>query len=144
MLRRLEEEERNHKMALKVYKYKGKTAEELQTLDLKQFMELIPSRQRRSLQRGFTEAQKALLEKVKKVKEGKRKKPIKTHCRDMIVLPDMIGMTIQIYNGKEFKAVIIVPEMVGLYLGELSLTRGKTTHSKPGVGATKSSSVASK
>jgi len=131
-------------MALKVFKYKGKTEEELKKLDLKQFMKLVPARQRRSLTRGFTESQKALLDKVRKAKEGQRKKPIKTHCRDMIVLPDMIGLPIHIYNGKEFKAVTITAEMVGLYLGELSLTRGKASHSAPGVGATRSSSVQSK
>ncbi len=102
-----------------------------------------PARQRRSLSRGLSEQQKKLLLKVKKAKEGSWKKPIKTHCRDMIVIPEMLGSTIHVYSGKKFMEVRIQPEMLGLYLGELSLTRGKVAHSAPGIGATKSSASAS-
>ncbi|MDP4012761.1 MAG: 30S ribosomal protein S19 [Candidatus Nanoarchaeia archaeon] len=131
-------------MALKEFRYKGKTEAELKQLDTKQLMAMLPSRKRRSLKRGFTDAQKALLDKIKKFREGKRKKPVKTHCRDMIILPEMIGLTIHIHNGKEFKPIAITAEMIGLYLGELSHTRQKIVHSAPGIGATKSSSVATK
>ncbi|MBT3324356.1 30S ribosomal protein S19 [archaeon] len=130
-------------MAKKIFTYRGKKAEELKNLDLKEFSKLVPARQRRSIIRGFTDMQKKLLEKIKASKEGKWKKPIKTHCRDMIVIPEMIGSNIHIYNGKKYLQVEIEPEMVGHYLGEFSHTRNRVAHSAPGVGATKSSAAAS-
>ncbi|MBI2663542.1 30S ribosomal protein S19 [Candidatus Woesearchaeota archaeon] len=123
--------------------YRGKTIEELQSMDFKDFLKLLNSRQRRSLNRGLTDPQKKLLEKIKKYKEKKIAKPIKTHCRDMIVLPDMVGLTIRIYSGKEFVPVIITEKMIGHYLGEFALTRKIVTHSAPGIGATRSSAAVS-
>lgn len=129
-------------MARKKFVYKGYELEELQKLPMQDFISLIPSRQRRSLRKGFSEKQKKLLLRLRKAKEamneGKRV-VIRTHCRDMIVLPEMVGLTIGIHNGKEFKLVEIVPEMVGHYFGEFALSRGRVRHSSPGVGATKSS-----
>lgn len=122
-------------MAKKEFKYKGKTIEELKTLSLDDFIKLIPSRLRRSLKRGFTEQQKKVLEKVRK-----QSKNIKTHCRDMVIIPEMVGQTIKVHSGKEFVQLIIVPEMIGHVLGEFALTRRKVGHSSPGVGASKSSS----
>lgn len=123
--------------------YRGKTAEELQALSLKEFAELLPSRHRRSLTRGFTDLQKRLLEKIKKFKEGKKKKPIKTHCRNMVILPEMLGLIIHVHRGKDFVPVEITVEKLGHYLGEFRMTRQKVSHSAPGVGATKSSASAS-
>jgi len=127
----------------KDFVYRGKSIEELKKMELKEFVKLLPSRKRRSLKRGFTETQKAFLKKVDKAIEGRHKKPIKTHCRDMIVLPKMVGLTIQIHAGKSFAPVMIQPEMIGMYLGELTLTRSKVAHSAPGVGATRSSAAIS-
>ena len=121
-------------MAKKEFIYKGKTIEELKKMSINELAELLPARQRRTLKRGFTEQQKIFL---KKIKAGK--KNIETHCRDMIVLPEMVTMLIKAHNGKEFKPVSIQPEMIGHYLGEFSLTRGQVAHSAPGIGATKSS-----
>ena len=121
-------------MAKKEFTYRGKKVEELKSLGLNDFMELIPSRQRRSLKRGFTDAQKALIIKIDNSKNN-----IKTHCRDMIIIPKMIGLTIRVYNGKEFIAITIEPEMIGHFLGEFSQTRKRMTHSSPGVGSTRSS-----
>jgi small subunit ribosomal protein S19 len=122
----------------KEFKWKGKSEEEMKTLDLDTFMTLIPARQRRTLKRGFTDAQKALL---KRIDAGDSN--IKTHCRNMVILPKMIGMTISIYNGKEFKRLDITSEMVGHFLGEFSLSRKMVTHSSAGVGATRSSKAVS-
>lgn len=130
-------------MAKKEYSYRGKSLEELKKMDLKDLAKLLPARQRRSLTRGFSEMQKRLLLKIKKTKEGKYKKPIKTHCRDMIVLPEMVGVNIHIHAGKSFVQIELLPDMIGSYLGELTLTRTKVAHSAPGIGATKSSSAAS-
>jgi len=121
--------------------FKGKTKEELLKIPLKEFMELVPARERRSLKRGFTDEQKILLLKIKKAREGKYKKDIRTHVRDIIVIPEMLDLTIQIYNGKEFLPVHISLSMLGHRLGEFSLTRKKVQHSAPGLGATKSSSA---
>lgn len=127
-------------MALKIFTYKGKTIEELKQMSLEEFSELLPARQKRSIKRGFTEQQKKLYEKIKKANQGTFKKNIKTHVRTMIIIPEMIGLTIYIHNGKEFTPVNIINEMLGHYLGELAQTRRNVAHSAPGVGATKSSS----
>ena len=121
-------------MAKKEFIYRGKTLEELQKMELKDFMNLLPSRERRSLKRGLTEQEKILM------KELENKNNVKTHCRDLIVLPQIVGKQIRIYNGKSFEMVQIEPEMIGLRLGALALTRKSVAHSSPGVGATKSSS----
>ncbi len=124
-------------MAKKIFLYRGKTTEDLQNLSLKEFAELVPARQRRSLTRGFDEGKKKIIHKLSKADS------IETHVRDMVVLPQFIGKTIKIHNGKEFQAVIIQEDMVGCFFGELSLTRRKVSHNAPGVGSTKSSSAAS-
>ena len=111
-------------------------------MSMDELVKILPSRARRSLLRGFNEDQKKLLKKVKKaqeaLKEGK-KKVVKTHCRDTPILPEMVGLDFEIYNGKEFTRVEIKTEMIGQYLGEYSLTRKPVKHSAPGVGATRSS-----
>ena len=126
-------------MAIKEFIFKGKTIEELKELDIKEFAKLIPSRQRRTLTRGFTDAQKRLLQKVDKAIEGKYKKPIKTHCRNMVILPKMIGKTFRVYTGRDFAPITITLEMIGHYLGEFAHTRKSVSHSSAGVGATRSS-----
>ena len=128
---------------VKIFSYKGRTIEELKKLDLNEFMKIMPARQRRSLNRGLTEEQKKLLLKIDKQIKGEYKKPIKTHCRDMIVLPKMVSLTIHIHKGNKFVPVIIPPEAVGMFLGEFAMTREKVQHSAPGIGATKSSSALS-
>ncbi len=130
-------------MARKVFKYRGYTLEELQQMPLDNVIELFPSRQKRSLKRGFLPRQKKVLEKIRKLKKegnkGGRPQIIKTHCRDMIVLPEMVGMTFGIYNGKEFTEVTMQPEMIGCYFGEFAPTRKRVEHGDPGMGATRSS-----
>jgi len=123
--------------------YRGKTLDDLNNISLSDFMKIIPSRARRSLRRGFTDPQKRLLLRIKKEKEGKTKKLIKTHCRDLVIIPDMLGVMISVYNGKEFVPLQITQEMLGKYLGEFVSTRRKVQHSAPGIGATKSSAAMS-
>jgi len=127
----------------KAITYKGKTGDELNKSGLNEFMKLTTSRIRRSMKRGFTEQQKLLLKKIKLAKEGKFKKNIKTHCRDMVILPEMLDLLIFIYDGKSFIPIKISEEMLGHYLGEFAMTRKKVSHSAPGIGATKSSAAAS-
>lgn len=125
----------------KIFTFKGKTTQEIKTIPLEEFIELLPARQRRSIKRGFTEQQKILLEKIKKANQGVYKKQIKTHVRDMVIFPEMIGLDIGVYNGKEFTKIHITPDMLGHFLGEFSQTRKPIAHSAPGLGATKSSSA---
>ena len=129
-------------MARKIFKYKGYTLEELQAMSLEEVIELLPSRQRRSLKRGFLPRQEKVLAKMEKVdieNNNGRPEVIKTHCRDMIVLPNMVGYTFGIYNGREFVEVTIKPEMIGCYFGEFAQTRSRVQHGDPGMGATRSS-----
>jgi len=128
---------------VKEFKFKGKTLEEIKQMPLSEFAKLIPSRERRKLSRGFTDAEKRLLLKVREFKEGKRKKNIKTHCRDIIVIPEMVDLMIYVHSGKVFMPVQILPEMLGHRLGEYVPTRQKVSHSAPGIGATRSSAFAS-
>lgn len=126
-------------------KYRGKTIGELQKMELQEFAKYLLARQRRSIKRDSLARYKPLLIKIQKAKSGQLKKPIKTHARDMIVLPQMVGATLHVHTGKEYRPVSITEEMLGLYLGELALTRTKVEHSAPGIGATKSSTaIASK
>lgn len=124
------------------FTYRGYTLEELQKMPMDDFIKLLPSRQRRSLIRGLPPRHKKLLEKIRRarraLKKGK-KVVVRTHNRDIVVLPEMVGLTIAVYNGKEFISVEIKPEMIGHYLGEFSITCKKVTHGAPGIGATRSS-----
>ena len=129
-------------MARKIFKYRGYTLEELQEMSLEEVIELLPSRQRRSLKRGFLPRQEKVLAKMEKVdieNNNGRPEVIKTHCRDLIVLPNMVGYTFGIYNGREFVEVTIKPEMIGCYFGEFAQTRSRVQHGDPGMGATRSS-----
>jgi len=120
----------------KEFAYRGLSLEELQKLSIDELIPLLPSRMRRSLVRGFTINQDKLFNDIEKSKPGD---PIRTHCRDMVILPCMVGHRIDVHTGKEFQRVDIQPNMIGHYLGEFALTRKKVKHTGPGVGATRSS-----
>merc|ERR1712072_469087 len=76
--------------------------------------------------------------KAAPIVEGIREKPstVKTHLRNMIILPQMVGGVIGVYNGKDFVTVEIKPAMIGRYLGEFSITYKPVKHGRPGIGAT--------
>lgn len=115
--------------------YRGKTPEEMQGMGLDELMQLLPARIRRSLKRGFSDRQKKLLERIRR----NPNKFHKTHARDMIILPQMVGIKLGVHNGKEFVPLEIKPEMVGHRVSEFVLTRKPIKHSAPGFGATRSS-----
>ena len=123
----------------KEFKYRGYTLEQLQSMSTETMLQLLPSRARRSLNRGVSEEKRKLLEDARSIKEGKTEGQIKTHARDMIVLPSMVGLTIGVHNGKEFVALQVKPEMMGRYLGEYVITNKKVVHGTPGIGASRSS-----
>lgn len=119
-------------MFMPKFTYRGKTLEELQKMSLNEFAQLVPSRQRRSLMR-MSEAKKRFLEKV-----VSSDKPRRTHFRDLVIVPSMVGKKVAVYNGKEFVYVEIKPEMIGHFLGEYAPTRKPVKHSAAGIGATRS------
>ncbi|MBS3054817.1 MAG: 30S ribosomal protein S19 [Candidatus Aenigmarchaeota archaeon] len=123
----------------KKFLFRGKTTEELQAMNMEEFSKVIDSRARRALLRGYTKQEKKLIEDIRK-NDGKL---VRTQCRDMVIVPEMIGHKIGIHNGKEFVAMDIKTEMLGRRLGEFSLTRGRVKHSSPGIGATRSSKAVS-
>jgi len=125
------------------FKFKGYTPEQLRTLSIENLLPLLNSRQRRSLDKRvatyMNDDKRKLREKIKLAREGKLKGQLRTHVRDMIILPDMVDLTIHVHNGKEFAQVIIKPEMIGHYLGEYAITNKRVQHGAPGVGASRSS-----
>ncbi len=126
----------------KEFMYRGHSLESLQAMSMDEFITILPSRQRRSLQRGLTPEQRTLLEKLRKAQEVAKKGKeitVKTHVRDMIILPEMVGSKIHVHSGKEFQVVTIKPEMIGHYLGEFAITNKPVRHGTPGIGASRSS-----
>jgi small subunit ribosomal protein S19 len=130
----MEENQEIHRK--KDFTFRGKLIEDLNKLNIREFAKLLPSRERRTLLRN-SDVFENFVEKCKKCTE--REKNIRTHDRNIIVVPAMIGLTINVYNGKTFEPVRVIPEMLGHRLGEFSLTRRPVKHGAAGIGATKSS-----
>ena len=126
----------------KEFSYRGHSLNSLTGMSMDEFINLLPSRQRRSLQRGLTPEQRILLEKLREAKEAQKQGKdvsLKTHVRDLIILPEMVGAKIAVHNGKDFVAMEIRPEMIGHYLGEFAITNKPVRHGTPGIGASRSS-----
>jgi len=131
----------------RVFTYRGHTVDEIRSMSMDEFIKLLPSRQRRSLTKGLTNEQRTLLEHIRAAKKqnggnggkGGVASPVKTQCRDMIIIPEMIGLTLHLHGGKEFTPLEIRPEMIGHYIGELVITNQKVVHGTPGIGASRSS-----
>ncbi|MCW4052776.1 MAG: 30S ribosomal protein S19 [Candidatus Bathyarchaeota archaeon] len=126
----------------KEFAYRGYNLEQLQGLSMDEFILLLPSRHRRSLQRGLKTEQRILLEKMRVAKAAIAKGQsfvVKAHARDMVILPEMAGVTVMLHSGKEFVKVEITPEMIGHYLGEYAITNKPVKHGQPGIGASRSS-----
>jgi small subunit ribosomal protein S19 len=120
----------------KEFRFHGLNIDEVKKLSYEEFLPYIPSRTRRSLKRGLTIHQNKLVSDIDKAERGQ---VIRTHLRDMIILPSFIDHKIAVHNGKDFQEITIEPEMIGHYLGEFAITRKKVKHTGPGVGATRSS-----
>ncbi len=115
--------------------FRGKSIEDLQAMSTDEFADLIESRARRYIKRMPVDYKKLLL-KVKKVGTSK---VVKTHIREAVILPQWIGMKFMVHGGKEFKQLVIQPDMVGFRLGDFVHTTGRVLHSGPGIGATRGS-----
>ncbi|HLC39765.1 MAG TPA: 30S ribosomal protein S19 [archaeon] len=119
----------------KIFSFKGHSLDDLKKMTIEELARVLTSRERRTLKRGLTDPQKKLLENV-------RKNPSefhKTHARDMIILPEMVGVKFGVFNGKEWINVIVTPEMIGRRLGDFSISIKRVKHSAPGIGATRGS-----
>jgi len=121
--------------------YRGINLDELKKLDVREVAKYLPSRSRRSVLRHFDLIEKFVLRCEEKVA---KKKKIKTHLRDMIIVPRLVGMQIGIHNGKTFTDMTVTHDMIGHRLGEFSLTRSKVQHGEAGIGATKGSKALKK
>ena len=120
----------------KEFLYRGNTMDELLAMSFEEVLELMPSRSRRTYLRGLNYEQQLLFDNLKAAEPGE---VVRTHRRDLPIIPQFVGKTVSVYNGKEFKDVEIKPEMIGCFIGEFIVTRKTPQHSGPGVGATRSS-----
>ncbi|MEM3091063.1 MAG: 30S ribosomal protein S19 [Candidatus Pacearchaeota archaeon] len=125
----------------KEFTYRGKTLEELKKLDVREFAKYLKSKQRRKVLRQFHQIEDFINRAKEKIRKGSS---IRTHKRDLVIVPQMVGMKIYIHNGRNFIATDITEEMLGHVLGEFAMTRGKVKHSKAGIGATKGSKFKAK
>ena len=132
-------------MSRREFKYRGKTVEELKELSMDEFVELLPARQRRTLprQQYWTHRRRKLLNDMRRAKElmeqGKPYPEIRTHVRDFIVLPEFVGLTVHVHNGRQFVPVELTPQRIGHYFAEFANSIKPVNHGAPGVGATRSS-----
>ena len=131
------------KRTFRKFSYRGTDLDKLLDMTNDQLVELFPCRARRRFNRGLKRKSLALVKKLRKAKRtatfGEKPAVVKTHLRNMIVVPEMIGSMVGVYNGAQFTAVEIKAEMIGHYLGEFSITYKPVKHGKPGIGATHSS-----
>ena len=123
--------------------YRGIDIDRLLDVSQDKLAELFHARARRRLYRGLGEKHKRLISKLKKAKKnlapGEKPRPVKTHLRNMLIFPEMVGNIIGIYNGKIFNGIEIRGEMIGHYLGEFSITYKPVNHGRPGMGASHAS-----
>jgi len=121
----------------KDFLFRGLNEEQLKAVSMDEFIRMLPARMRRSLMRGLPEEHRILIEKIRSWRPGD--KPLKTHARNVIILPEMIGKTVHVFSGRDFIEVPIVLKKVGHYLGEYSITNTPVRHGRPGIGASRSS-----
>ena len=122
------------------FTYRGHTLDELQEMELDEVVELLPARARRTIDRGLGVQQQKLLENAEDATaEETANDPIRTHVRDMPIVPSFVGLTFEVYDGSHFERVKVEPEMIGHYLGEFNQTRNSVEHGQAGIGATRSS-----
>ena len=131
------------KRTFKKYTYRGIDLDKLLDMSSAELTQLVHCRARRRFTRGLKRKPMALIKKLRKAKrtaiEGEKPEAVRTHLRNMIVTPEMVGSVVGIYNGKTFNQVELKAEMIGHYLGEFSITYKPVKHGRPGIGATHSS-----
>merc|ERR1712159_525259 len=140
---RMTDQQPKKKYVHKKFTYRGLTLEDLLDKSGTELMELFNARQRRRLSRGLNVKVRNFIRKLRMAKTaapfGEKPEVVKTHLRNQIVMPEMVGSVAGVYNGKVFNSVEIKPEMIGHYLGEFSISYKPVRHGRPGIGATNSS-----
>jgi small subunit ribosomal protein S15e len=125
------------------FTYRGVDLDQLLDMSSDELIQLFDARARRRFQRGLKRKPLALIKKLRKAKKdaagGDKPEPVRTHLRNMIIVPEMIGSVVGVYNGKTFNQVEIKPEMIGHYLAEFSISYKPVKHGRPGIGSTNSS-----
>eukprot|EP01083_Nonionella_stella_P157006 509081_1 len=131
------------KRTFKKFQYRGMDLETMLELTNEEFSKHVNARQRRRMNRGLQRKCNTLMTRLRKdmkaAPPGERPDGVKTHVRSMIIVPEMIGSVVGVYNGKTFNGIEIKPDMVGHYLGDFSITYKPVRHGRPGIGATNSS-----
>merc|ERR1739838_627801 len=131
------DEEQKKKRTFKKYSYRGIDLDKLLDMSNQDLMELFRARQRRKFSRGIKRKPISLLKKLRKAKRetayGEKPEAIKTHLRNMVIVPEMIGSVVAVYNGKQFINVEIKPDMIGHYLAEFSITYKPIKHGRAGM-----------
>lgn len=131
------------KRTFRKFTYRGVDLDQLLDMNNEDLMKLFNCRARRRLSRGLKRKPMALIKRLRKAKketaELEKPQAIKTHLRDMIIVPEMVGSVVGVHQGKTFNSIEIKPEMIGHYLGEFSITYKPVKHGRPGIGATHSS-----
>ncbi|GCE97589.1 ribosomal protein S15 [Zygosaccharomyces mellis] len=124
------------KRTFRTYSYRGVDLEQLLTMSNEEFIKLAPARIRRRFARGLGHKPARFMKKLRAAKlaapENEKPPVVKTHMRNMIVFPEMIGSVVGVYNGKVFNQVEIRPEMVGHYLAEFSISYTPVRHGRAG------------
>lgn len=119
----------------KEFTYRGYTLDQLKEMQLSELLPLLPARARRSYRRGLNREQQTFVDRLLS-SDGDA---VKTHRREIFILPQFVGKKVSVHNGREFKEFEIKAEMIGHALGEFAMTRKFLKHSGPGVGATRGS-----
>ncbi|TPX66319.1 hypothetical protein CcCBS67573_g07875 [Chytriomyces confervae] len=127
------------------FSYRGVDLEQLLDMSSEQLTEIVHARARRRFQRGLKRKPMGLIKKLRKAKkdavDGEKPETVKTHLRNMIIVPEMVGSVVGVYNGKVFNQIEIKAEMIGHYLAEFSITYKPVGHGRPGIGASSSSNI---
>jgi small subunit ribosomal protein S19 len=135
--------EDKEKLSLKRSFY-GLTFSQIKNKPLAELSEFLDSRARRCIKRGLVDKYaKVYSNLIKKTDAGV---PYRTHVRNLLIIPSIVGRSVSVHNGKNFIPLMISEEMLGRKIGEFVQTKSKVKHSgKKGIGATKgNSSVAKK
>lgn len=135
--------EKRQRAKFKKFQFQGMEMEKLLKLKNEELAQIVTCRSRRRFNRGLPKKSLNLIKKLRKAKKetpyGEKPKTVKTHLRNMIIVPEMIDSVVGVYNGHTYVSVEIKPDMIGHQLGEFSLTYKPVKHGRPGIGATSSS-----
>jgi small subunit ribosomal protein S15e len=131
------------KRQFKKFTYRGLELEQVLDLNQQELIDFVNARARRRIKKGMGPKYRAYVNKLKKAKAAAgpldRPEPIKTHLRNMVIVPEMIGAQVAVYNGKVFNIAMITADMVGMFLGEFSITYRPVRHGRPGIGSNNAS-----